>query len=637
VITTRRPRSHSAAAVLALRWAYQVIDRFPDGQLFVDLHGFSPTGELMAPETAVRGFLDALGVAPARIPTDLDAQAALYRSLVADRRMLIMLDNAGTADQVVPLLPGGRCTVVVTSRNHLRGLVARHSACPMHLDVLTDTEAHTLLANALGSDRTATDEQAVAELIRLCGGFPLALRLIAARAAADPHLPLQDTVAELRALGMDALDSEDPTASLPAVLSWSLHYLTDEQRTLFGLLGIAPGPDTTVPAVVSLTNLPAARARKALSALEDTSLIQRRVQGRYAMHDLVRHYAASTAHDLPDSVLDEALVRVMDFHLHTAHTANRLLNPHRQLVLPDPPAPGVRPHSLPDTAAATAWLDDEHATLLATQRTATALGRHPVVWHLALTLDVFHIRRGHRHDALDAWRAALSAASHLLDPATRSRAHRNLGHACSRLGLHDEAAGHLDRALDLAVRHHDTAEQAHTHRALAIAWERRGDDRRAQEHARHTLDLHRSLDLPGGKADALNAVGWFAARLGDFDTGRDHCRAALGLHRHHHNPAGEADGLDSLGFIAHRTGCHRQAVEHYQHALTLRRALGDAYEVANTLANVGHPHAALGQPGQAYEVWWEALVLYREQGRDDDAERVHRQLHSLDSGAPTNG
>nr|WP_246018797.1 BTAD domain-containing putative transcriptional regulator [Saccharothrix australiensis] len=620
---------------LALAWAHHHLDRFPDGQLFVDLHGFSPAGEPMAPEAAVHRFLDALGVEPGRIPPDPDAQAALYRSLVADKRVLVMLDNAATVEQVVPLLPGSpSCTVLVTSRNRLAGLLVRHAARPLHLDVLSDAESRALLVASLGETRMADEGPAVAELIGLCGGFPLALSMIAAHAAADPRVPLADTVAELREFGLDALDSADPTASLPVVLSWSLRRLTEQQRTAFALLGVAPGPDTTLPATAALTGLPPTVTRKALSALEEASLLERRPGGRYAMHDLVRAYAATTAHTLPEHVRHEALVRVTDFHLHTAHAADRLLNPHRPPARPDTPAPGVHPHPLSDAAAALAWLEAQHATLLATQRTAATLGRHHVVWHLAWALDTFHFRRGHRRDALATWRAALAAAEHLSDLTARSRAHRLFGNACARLGRYGEAAGHLDRALALARQHHGPIEQALTHYALTAAWERQGDDRRALEHARHALDLYRTLDLPVWEADALNAVGWLAARLGEFDTARDHCLAALALFRRHRYTDGEATTLDSLGFIAHRTGDHQQALDHYHQALTLYRALGNTYHVANTLDRLGQPHAALARTGQAQAVWREALALYRDQGRDDDADRVQKRLDDLAHTSP---
>ncbi|RKT54200.1 AfsR/SARP family transcriptional regulator [Saccharothrix australiensis] len=618
---------------LALTWAHRNLHRFPDGQLFADLRGFSPTGEPTGPAVAVRGFLDALGVDPRRVPPDLDARVALYRSLVAGRRMLVVLDNAATSEQVVPLLPGSpTCTVLVTGRHRLASLIDRHGTRHLALDVLDRDEGRALLAARIGADRVAGEPDAVDELVELCGGYPLALSITARNAATRAAIALREVAAELRELGLEVLDHDtDHTASLPAVLSWSLRRLTDEQRTVFALLGIAPGPDTTPAAAIALTGLSSARTRKALSALEEASLLDRRPGGRYAMHDLVRDYAGTTARaTLPEDVREAALVRVMGFHLHTAHTADHLLDPHHSFLRPDPPASDVHPLPLPDAAAATAWLAAEHATLLATQHAAAALGRHHVVWHLAWTLHTFHLRRGHLRDALVVWRTALDAADHLPDPAARSCAHRNLGQAYSLLGLHEEAARHLDRALDLAVRHHDTAEQAHTHHKLALARERRGDDRGALEHARHALALHRTLGQPVMEAAALNLVGWFAARLGDYDTARDHCEAALALAGRHHDAEGKADTLDSLGLIAHRTGDHRRAVDRYRQALGLYRTLGHTYEIANTLDNAGHPHAALGERDQARAVWREALELYREQGRDTDVERVRRQLDDLD-------
>ncbi|MBE8524239.1 tetratricopeptide repeat protein [Amycolatopsis sp. H6(2020)] len=622
---------------LALTWAHRHLDRFPDGQLFTDLRGFSPAGEQTTPAVAVRGFLDAMGVDLDRIPTELDAQTALYRSLMAGRRMLIVLDNAATADQVTPLLPGSpTCTVLITSRHRLASLIDRHDARHLALDVLTPAEARALLARRIDTDRVAAEPDAVEELVELCGGHPLALSITARNAATRSAIALAEIAAELRELGMEALDHDtDPAASLPTVLSWSLRTLTDTQRTLFGLLGITPGPDTTPPAVAALTCLPDAHARKALSALEEASLVQRRPQGRYAMHDLVRAYAATTAHNtLPDDVREAALVRVMEFHLHTAFAAVRLLDPHRQFPQLGTPAADVRPHPLPDAAAATTWLQAEHATLLATQRAAVTLGRHHVVWHLAWALETFHVRQGHRRHGLATWQTALDATARVPASTTRSPDHRHLGYACSRLGLHEEAIKHLDRALDLAVHHQDIGEQATTHHALASAWERRGNDRQALDHARHALDLHHTLDRPVREADALNLAGRLAARLDELDTARDNCRAALALFRHHHNLTGEANTLDSLGFIAHRTGDHRQAIDHYHQALALFRTLGHTHGVADTLDKLGHPHAALEHHEQARAAWREALELCRKQERDTDAERMQRQLDTLHN-APT--
>jgi DNA-binding SARP family transcriptional activator/tetratricopeptide (TPR) repeat protein len=617
---------------LALHWAHSYLDRFPDGQLFVDLRGFSPTGPPAHPVDVLGGFLDALGVESDRQPTGPDRRAALYRSLVADKRMLVVLDNAASTDQVTPLLPGGHdCTVLITSRNHLRGLVARHGARHVHLDMLTDTEARTLLATAIGANRVDADAGAAVELIELCGGFPLALGLVAARAAADPHLPLSDIVAELRTHGLAGLDSEDVTASLPAVLSWSLRHLTDRQRHAFALLGIAPGPDIGLPAAVHLTGLPERETQAVLAALTEASLIDRTPGGRYGMHDLVRAYATTVADDLPVDVRETALRRVLDFYTQTAHAADRLLYPQRDPVRL---APGVEPHPLPDATAALAWFDTEHACLLAAQRTAITHDWHSTVWDLAWALDTFHFRDGHRHDRLMVWEAAVEAAGQLPDPTARTNAHRTLGRAHADLGCHEDAIAHLHQALTLAEHHHDGTQQAHTHHALARAWELRGDDRQALHHTRCAVDLHRSLDQPVWEADALNGVGWYAARLGDYDTARVHCQAALTLHRQHDNHDGAANTLDSLGYIDYESGEHRQAIDHYHDALTLYRDHGNTYQVADTLDRLGHPHLAVDQHEQARAVWREALRLYQEQGRNDDAARVQRQLDDLEKAQP---
>jgi DNA-binding SARP family transcriptional activator/Tfp pilus assembly protein PilF len=612
---------------LAVHWAHQRLDQFPDGQLFVDLRGFSPDSTPLAPAVAVRGFLDALGVDPGRVPVDPQAQTGLLRSLVAGKRMLMVLDNAADTEQVEPLLPGGdSCTVVVTSRRILTGLVTRHGARHLTLDPLSDSEARALLTQRLGSVRVAAEPTATSELVGLCGGLPLALGIIAGRAQTQPNGLLAEFAAELRSLGVGALDSDDPSASLPTVLSWSLRHLTKQQRQVFALLGIAPGRDTGRPAATALTGLPEREAHAVLHALVDASLIDQTPDGRYGMHDLVHAYATTIADNLPIQMRDAALRRVLDFYTHTAHVADHLLYPHRDSPRLDPSTSGVRPHPLPDAAAALAWFDTEHTCLLAAHHTATTRHWHAAVWHLAWSLDTFHFRRGHRHDRLTVWRAAADAAAHLPDPTTRTRAHRLLGYAYTDLEHLDNAIDHLYEALTLAEQDQEPTHQARTHRALAWIWERMGDDRQALQHARRALDLHRSLGQPVEEARALNAVGWYTARLGDYQAARAYCQKALDVHRRHHNHDGEANTLDSLGYIDHNSGRHRQSIDRYQHALTLRRDLGNTNEVANTLEKLGHPHTALGEHEHARTVWREALQLYRDQHRDDDAARIQHQL-----------
>ncbi|ONI91392.1 transcriptional regulator, SARP family protein [Saccharothrix sp. ALI-22-I] len=621
---------------LALHWAHRHADRFPDGQLFVDLRGFSPEGEPMDPAVAVRGFLDALGVDPGRIPVDPHAQAALFRSLVADRRMLLVLDNAADTTQVIPLLPGSRsCTVVVTSRDRLPGLITGHGARHLALHILDDAEARDLLTTRLGAARVQAEPDAVGELVRLCGGFPLALSIIAGRAHTHPHLSLAAIADELRDSGLDALDDGDPAASLPAVLSWSHQALTADQATTFALLGIAPGADIGLPAAASLVGLALNDTRTVLRALEQASLINQDAPGRYRLHDLIRRYATTTAHDLAEEVREAALARVLDFYTHTAHAADRLLYPHRLPAQLGTPGPGTRHHPLPDVPAALAWFDTEHPNLLAAQRTAAAHAQHHAVWRVAWTLSTFHTRRGHHHDELDVWLAALNAAAHLPDPTTHTVTHRYLGGAYTNLGRHREATEHLHQALALAEHHHDVLHQGHIRFYLAWASERRGDYRQALEHARRVLDLPWTHDQPVWKADALNQVGWHAARLGEYDTARTHCQAALTVHRRHHNPIGEAHALGNLGYIDHHTGRHERALDHYGQSLVLLRRAGDISNEAITLDWAGQAHTALGRHDQARAVWREALELCRRQGRHDDAERVRRQLDELSGSSAT--
>lgn len=505
---------------LALHWAYTHVEQFPDGQLFVDLRGFSPDGAPLDPAVALRGFLDALGVPPDRVPVDLQAQAALYRSLLAGKRMLIVLDNAATAEQVVPLLPGAdTSTVLVTSRRTLTGLLARYGAHHLTLDTLTDPDAHVMLVRRLGAARIAAEPAATADLIRLCGGFPLALGIIAGRAHAQPHLPLDSLATELRDLGLVALADEDPAASLPAVLSWSVRALSPPAMSLFGLLGVAPGPDIGLPAAAALAGQSAEQVRAVLRELEHASLVQQQVPGRYRLHDLIRLYATDTArHDLAEDVREAALRRVLDFYLHTAHAADRLLDPDHEPVHVGPPAPGVLPQPLPDLPAALAWFDAEHPALLAAQHVAASHAWHWTVWQLAWTLNAFQVRRAHTHDHVAVWRAGLDAAAHFPDPVPGIIACRRLGSAHTDLGRHEEGIEYLRQALALAEKHHVGEQQALTHIVFAWTWGRRRDYQQALAHATRARDLFRALEHPVPKAMVLAQMGFYTARLGVGNT-----------------------------------------------------------------------------------------------------------------------
>ncbi|MER7349715.1 BTAD domain-containing putative transcriptional regulator [Streptomyces aurantiacus] len=618
---------------LALHWAHQHLDRFPDGQLYAALCGFDPAGEPVPPDRVLRGFLDALGTPLQEIPTGAEAQAGLYRSLVARRRMLILLDNARDADQVRPLLPGSAtCLVLVTSRSHLGGLTATHGSPHLTLDTLPDTEAREVLTCALGQDRVAAEPAAVTALLRRCAGLPLALGIVAARAAAHPGFPLAELAGELDdASGrLDALTVGDLATDLRAVFETSYRALDAPSARAFALLGPAPGADIGPRAAARLIGTPLARTRAVLRTLEAAHLVQQHAPGRYRMHNLVRLYATERCQDRHGDDRDAASDRLVDFYAHTAYAADRLLSPQRTPIAPGPSAATDAPSFLSDAPTSMAWFEAEHPCLLAAHRFALEHGRHGQAWRLAWALDTYHWRRGLLPDRMALLRATLAALDAAgAQPATRALAHRLLGRTLVALGRHDDALGQLRRALALFAEAGDAAGTAQTHLNLALAREQQGDDGRALTHAVQNLRIRETLDSPPREAEALNAVGWYHARLGHHEEGRAFCERSLTLCRRHHFLEGEAFTLDSLGYIAHRSGRYAEALDHYHQALALRRELGDAYEEADALACLGDVYHALGRTAEARRARTQALALYRDQDRGSEAERTQALLGAL--------
>jgi tetratricopeptide (TPR) repeat protein len=637
VISTIGGTAGVGKTALAVHWAHQVADRFPDGQLYVNLRGFDPTGQVMDPAEAVRRFLDALGVPTQRIPADPDAQAALYRSQLAGRRMLVVLDNARDTAQVRPLLAGApTCLVLVTSRKRLTGLVASDGAHPIMLDLLTPDEAWQLLTRRLGPDRLAADPDAVAEIVTACARLPLALAIVAARAATHPGLPLHTLAAELRDADarLDTLTTDDPATDVRAVFSWSYHALTPDAAQLFRLLGLHPGPDISAPAAASLAALPSSRLRALLTELTQANLLAEPTPGRYTFHDLLRAYATEQAQSTDsDEQRHTATQRILDHYLHTAYTANRLMYPFRDPLPLVPPQPGVTPEALADYDRALDWCTAEHAVLLAAVGHAAATRLDTHAWQLAWTLDTFLDRRGHWHDLAAIGRAAVAAAERLADPPVQARTHRLLAHAYTRLGRFDDARTQLRHALDLTTQADDLAGQAHTHLALAQVWERQGRHPEAFDHARRALDLCRAAGHQLGQARALSGVGWYQALLGDYRQAITACEQALTLLQELDDRDGQADAWDSLGYAHHHLGQHTQAIACYQHAIDLYRDLGDHYDEAETLAHLGDTHHAAGKPEAARTAWQQARTIL-DQLDHPDADTVRTKLAALDTQPP---
>jgi tetratricopeptide (TPR) repeat protein len=612
---------------LVLHWAHLHLDRFPDGQLHVDLRGFSPDSEPMPASVAVRSFLTALGIGPEGIPAEEHAQAALYRSLLATKRMLIVLDNAATTAQVTPLLPGSAtCTVLITSRRRLSGLINAHSAEHLALDVLPATEAHALLSRRIGAARLAGEPNAAEAIVAVCGGFPLALSVVASHAAAHPQLPLSTLVDELRETGLDGLDDSDPVASVPVVLSWSYRALPAQQAKLFVLLGIAPGPDISLTAATSLAGLPAARVRGVLRELEQASLLVRYATDRYRMHDLIRACARSRAESgLPSAERQSALRRVVDFYLHTSYHAHLALEPHDAPITLGPPNPGCIPHRPTSHTTALAWFTTEHLCLLAAQTTATAFEDASIEWQFAWTLTAYHNLRGFLHDDLRTWQRARKAVKECADPSVHTLVRQYLGHAYLRMGKPRTAYKHLRRALATAKLVGDLYSRARIHRVISVMWEHLDNNQRALRHAYRALELFRTVGDLVWEADTLGTIGWCEALVGRYRQARQHCEQALPVLDHNHLP-GAADTLDTLGYITHHSGQHDDALQYLHRALALYRELGDVFHVPDTLDRTSHVLIALDRIDDAYANWQEALELYRTQQRTTDMDRVQRHL-----------
>ncbi|MEU3463647.1 BTAD domain-containing putative transcriptional regulator [Streptomyces sp. NPDC006733] len=618
---------------LAVHWARRVRDAFPDGQLYANLRGFDPSGSLVTPMEAVRGFLDALGVPPARIPAGLEAQAGLYRSILADRRVLVVLDNARDAEQVRPLLPGASgCLALVTSRNRLTGLAATEGAQLLTVDLLAPGQARELLAGRLGARRVAEEPAAVEEIVARCAGLPLALAIAAAHGAAQPGFPLAALAGELREAGsrLDVLDGGDPVTQVRAVFSWSYATLSPDAARLFRLLGVHPGPDISVPAAAGLAGVPPAAARAALAELTRAHLLTEQATGRFAFHDLLRAYAAELAGAVDtDTGRRAAVHRMLDHYLHTAHLADRLLGPPRDRITPAPARPGVVREELTDHGQALAWLSAEHPVLTAVFRQAVQAGFDTHIWQLATVLATFHQRRALWSDWTATHTAALAAGHRLDDRRVQAGAHRNLGSACSAQGRHGDALTHLQQALALYREAGDRPGEAQAHLVLGGIWSRQNHPEDALVAAQRALELFREEGDRAWQGQALNNLGWYQSQRGDHHQALELCQQALALVRGTGHVTSEAHTWDSLGYAHHHLGQYDRAVDCYQHAAELFSRLGDRYHEADILAHLGDTHHAARNPAAAQDTWARSLAIFEDLDHPDAAALRGRLLHHL--------
>lgn len=658
VISAIAGAAGAGKTALAVHWAHRVRSRFSDGQLYLNLRGYASTPPVR-PIEALAVFLRALGVPAERAPVDLDEAASMYRSLLAERRMLVVLDNAASPEQVRPLLPGSPgCMVLVTSRDRLAGLVARDGAQVLTLDVLAPDEAYTLLGRTIGADRVAAEPDATRALARLCAYLPLALRIAAAAVTGRPTRRIASYVKELEEGDrISALSiTGDEQSAVQAAFDLSYQTLAPADRLVFRRLGLPPGPDVTVDAVAALSGRTPREAAATLDRLVNAHLVDEYTEGRFTFHDLLREYAADRARREDSAAEREAAVRrLLDWYLSRVDAAARLLYPEiLRLPVAVPEAPAVF-----DTRAdALAWVDAERTNLVAAMNfaattVAAGSGPHALAWRLADGLrGYFHLRMC-AVDWLSAARAARAAAVRDREPAAEAAAELSLGDLYWRISRYPAAIEHYGRAADAAGRAGWPLGEAAVHgnqgivyqqsgrldlavdrfqRALSIAtaigwrpgeaanlenlaeayWEL-GRLEESAEHCVRALALMSAAGSTFAKGVLLTGFGEVCHALGRFDEAVDHLTQALILHREVGNRGGEAETIRVLAAVHRDTGRLGEALDLARAALAHAQAAGDRrYEAdaLNTVASV----TRISDPEQAARTYWSALELAREIG-----------------------
>ncbi|MBT2446657.1 winged helix-turn-helix domain-containing protein [Streptomyces sp. ISL-43] len=546
---------------LAVHWAHQVRDRFPDGQVFVNLHGFDQDREPLRPGEALELLLRSLGLAASEIPSNEEAQARVYRTLLAGRRLLVVLDNAASAEQVRPLLPGSpTCCVIVTSRNRLGDLVVRDGAHSLPLDLLLPAEARALLREALGAARLSAEPVAAAELIRLCGSLPLALRVAAARLAGDPGLRLSDLVGELsEGSRLEALEPDgDGGSPLRAAFSASYRVLPPDARRLFRLLGLFPGSRFTAEIAAALLGSPPLRARRLLSVLSAAHLIEPEAAGRYRFHDLLSEYAQERARvEETAAERDAALERLLVWYVDAARSASGTW------FFPEPVHPfgSGDQHGLPSPAGAAQWLEAERTNLLAVIRHAGRHGPRPAAWHLTAALFGYfwlHLPRA-------MWQAA------------------------------------VEPALEAAVAEGDLYGQAAMHSSLGVIHWDRGHAGRALGHHARVREISRELGWATGEAAALGGTGLVEMSMARLDDAHEHLGTGLRIVRGAGNLHLEALALVGLGVTCRDLGRLHEAAGHLELAITRNGQIG-WQDDSLALQNLGGVYWELGRLAEGLEL-----------------------------------
>jgi DNA-binding SARP family transcriptional activator len=612
---------------LAVHWAHQVSARFPDGQLYANLRGYDPARPVAATD-ALAGFLRALGVGGQDIPAGQDERAARYRSILADTRMLVILDNAASEEHVRPLLPGTpACAAVVTSRDSLAGLVARDGAHRLDLDLLPLNDAVGLLRELVG-ERADADPHAVAALAAQCCRLPLALRVAAELTAARRDAPLAALVDELanQQQRLDLLDAGgDPHTALRTVLSWSYRHLDVCTARAYRLVALHPGSDLDPYAVAALTDASLEQGRSFVEVLARAHLIHRARAGRYGMHDLLRAYARelATAHDGAGQQ-HAALTRLFDHYLYTAAAAVNTLHPAGRDSRPRIPPPATPVPPVTDPAAALAWLDAERDTLVAVSAHTAWHGWPSHATRLSATL-FRHLDAGsHYPEAITTHTHARDAARRTGNRAAEATALNHLAGPHRRQGRYQLAIMHYRQALTLFQQSGDRTGQAHALGNLGNAYADQGRYPAAISLHEQALDLYRQLGDVAGEARTLGNLGYIEERQGRYQQATRHQQQSLAIARETGNGTTECVALINLGTVELRQDHCQPAAGYLYRALALCRETGYRFFEADALTKISGVCLRQSRPQDATSHLQAALALYQETGnRSGEADALN--------------
>ncbi|MER7921012.1 MULTISPECIES: tetratricopeptide repeat protein [unclassified Streptomyces] len=644
---------------LVLHWAHQVKDQFPDGQLFVDLRGYDP-GDPVTAAQALQRFLRALGLAAAEIPQDVDDAAAMYRSLLADRRVLILLDNAATVSQVRPLLPGeGDSLVVITSRSRLASLSVRDGAQRITLGTLPGPEAVALLRAVTRGYRPEDDADKLAELARLCAHLPLALRIAAERAASHPHMMLDDLIGDLRdeSALWDALSTgiDEEAEAIRSVFTWSYRALPAHSARLFRLLGLHPTGEFGLPVAAALGELPASRTRRLLDDLVGAHLLEQTAPDRFQFHDLLRAYATDLVQAEESAHQRQAArQRVLSWYLHTADAAQSRLYPSEEhLPLPEP-FPGITPLAFADYNAAVDWSEREHINFLPAVRDAARNGLDQAAWHLAAVLWFARPPSSSERDWLELGRIGREAAARQDDHGARCRLLINTGIAHRALNNFSEGLDALRQAVTLARSSRNRGDEARALNLIGLIHLRRRELALAESHFAQAMTVFRDLGnrqrvattlaniastrlnaghLPeaasainealaaqralgnrGGEGNLLRIAAELRLEEGDIDAARRSIDEALDIALALRDHTREDFWLLTLGDIQRGTAQYGDALTSYQRSAMLHRRLGDRNREALAWRGTGLTYAAMDRRGEAAVFHRQAAAVHRDLG-----------------------